>query len=1014
MKGFLNSGFFPTAVIFYTLFTFAVMTSAGTYSGGSGTAEDPYKISTAADLIELGQTDDDYSGYFILTADIDLADQTFTRSLIAADINPTGSYQGTEFTGVFDGNGHIVRNFVINQPDSHYIGFFGNIGSSGQIKNLALVDAYIYGNFYVGGLASMNSGTITSCSATGSVNGRSSVGGLVGLNYNGTITSCQVTGSVIGGSDVGGLAGYSFTGRITFCHATVAVTGLGENAGGLVGQSYSATITSCYATGSVSCTGDGVGGLVGFEAYNTVTSCYATGSVSGIDYVGGLCGRQEGTIVSCYATGKVSGSSYVGGLVGVPGYAITSSFWDIETSGMATSAGGTGLTTAQMKSSIVFTGAYWDFWTVWMMCDGVDYPHLQWEGIQCPRYSGGIGTETDPYKISTITDWQQLMHTSGDWDKSFILTTHLDFYGVHLTPVGWGSVRFTGTFNGDGHLLYNVHIYQFSESFVGLFGLLGDGGKIRNLAIRNIYIKGESNVGGLVGRSTGEITACSSTGSVTGGCDVGGLVGENTGRINSCYFSGIIDGQWCASVGGLVGINFGDVTLCYAASTVNNHRDYTGGLIGENRGSVTLSYATGTVSGEYSVGGLVGGNWGTIMSVFASGTVTGKSVVGGLVGKNFGSVSSSFWDIQTSGRTTSAGGEGKTTAQMQTLSTYTNAGWDFVGEYENGTLDNWTMPNGGYPLLSWQPRTFYLVTPNGGESYNRGSTQSITWNAEGVGNHLLLQYSMDNGSTWIDIATTPNIGSYIWYTPSSLTNMCRVKISSIEYPSFFDISETPFSIVSPQAYFADANLKAAVEAALGLTNPTEEDILKLTELTATNKGIAGLDGLEMASNLKLLNLNQNAVTDLWPLEGLTKLVVLSLDSNQITDLSMLSGLTNLSVFACSANKVTDIMPLSGLPNLGYLYINNNQISDFSPITAQTQFKEIYASRNSILTEATYLTYIPTIRANNPNLSVFQYDPGCLTFMPGDANQDCHVNLDDLAVMGSNWLKCNHIYESMCP
>jgi len=75
-----------------------------------------------------------------------------------------------------------------------------------------------------------------------------------------------------------------------------------------------------------------------------------------------------------------------------------------------------------------------------------------------------------------------------------------------------------------------------------------------------------------------------------------------------------------------------------------------------------------------------------------------------LVGLNNSDVISSFWDKVTSGCEYSDGGIGKTTAQMQTMSTFTNAGWDFVDETANGTLDNWRMCLDGleYPLLSWQ------------------------------------------------------------------------------------------------------------------------------------------------------------------------------------------------------------------------------------------------------------------------------------------------------------------------
>ena len=62
-----------------------------------------------------------------------------------------------------------------------------------------------------------------------------------------------------------------------------------------------------------------------------------------------------------------------------------------------------------------------------------------------------------------------------------------------------------------------------------------------------------------------------------------------------------------------------------------------------------------------------------------------------------GSITACFWDIQTCGQTTSAGGIGKTTAQMQTLATFTDVGWDFAGESANGLNDYWQIEVNGYP-----------------------------------------------------------------------------------------------------------------------------------------------------------------------------------------------------------------------------------------------------------------------------------------------------------------------------
>jgi hypothetical protein len=76
-------------------------------------------------------------------------------------------------------------------------------------------------------------------------------------------------------------------------------------------------------------------------------------------------------------------------------------------------------------------------------------------------------------------------------------------------------------------------------------------------------------------------------------------------------------------------------------------------------------------------------------------------LVGGLIGEIGLSgglpttdVSDCFWDTQTSGQSTSAAGTGKTTAEMKTLSTFTDAGWDFT--------DIWEMPTSDYPRLQWE------------------------------------------------------------------------------------------------------------------------------------------------------------------------------------------------------------------------------------------------------------------------------------------------------------------------
>jgi hypothetical protein len=117
------------------------------------------------------------------------------------------------------------------------------------------------------------------------------------------------------------------------------------------------------------------------------------------------------------------------------------------------------------------------------------------------------------------------------------------------------------------------------------------------------------------------------------------------------------------------------------------------------------------------VGGLAGSNVGAdITRCYSTCSVSGTgSFVGGLVGMNAKSnFSKSFWDIETSCLSNMCGERignsndcddsfGKTTAEMQTESTFTDAGWDFVGETANGTEDIWWILEGqDYPHLWWE------------------------------------------------------------------------------------------------------------------------------------------------------------------------------------------------------------------------------------------------------------------------------------------------------------------------
>jgi hypothetical protein len=245
-----------------------LMISSGIkYSGGSGMAEDPYKIASAADLIALGDSLEDYNKNFILTTDIDLSGHVFTDAVIAKDTGSDWGFQGTSFTGVFNGNGKIISNLTIAAvAEQIYVGLFGCLSSEGQVKKLGLINVNISGGQIVGGMC--------------------------GDNDSGEISQCYISGIVRGYSVVGGICGTNGT------------------AGGEIMQSYTA-VSVIGGTGST------IGGLCGDnQTEGIITQCYSTGEVTGSNLIGGLCGNNLGSITTSFWNTETSGQSTSSGGTG--------------------------------------------------------------------------------------------------------------------------------------------------------------------------------------------------------------------------------------------------------------------------------------------------------------------------------------------------------------------------------------------------------------------------------------------------------------------------------------------------------------------------------------------------------------------------------------------------------------------------------------------------------------------------------------------------------------------------
>lgn len=204
--------------------------------GGAGTSDSPYIIIHAAQLDMLATrlntgTGDDYASsgyngiYFKLGADINY----YPNELINGEnYTAIGNYDGNEdyqFNGTFDGDNHIISGIRINKPNYDLQGLFGEIASSGTVKNVILDDAVVIGRNCVGGIAGNKLGTIENCRVIKTnITGNSLVGGIAGHSANQTIENnmvlntaitCDdseliVTGGAIIGSQQSGSIGYNY------------------------------------------------------------------------------------------------------------------------------------------------------------------------------------------------------------------------------------------------------------------------------------------------------------------------------------------------------------------------------------------------------------------------------------------------------------------------------------------------------------------------------------------------------------------------------------------------------------------------------------------------------------------------------------------------------------------------------------------------------------------------------------------------------------------------------------
>lgn len=222
------------------------------------------------------------------------------------------------------------------------------------------------------------------------------------------------------------------------------------------------------------------------------------------------------------------------------------------------------------------------------------------KGASSPKFQAGSGTEQDPYQI---TNAQQLKYISKALNAHFVLTADISLNeeaaGSGWDPIGKQETPFTGTLDGQGHIIKNMWMKRPTTNGVGLFGY------INNASISNLRLEISSNginggeyVGGICGSANNQclIQKCSVSGKLTGSSTIGGICGytNNNTSFEQCYSEGSISTNkiyWYERCAGIVGRG-GKITNSYSTADLTGYDCYAISW----EGSVSKCYYSGKVS----------------------------------------------------------------------------------------------------------------------------------------------------------------------------------------------------------------------------------------------------------------------------------------------------------------------------------------------------------------------------------------------------------------------------------
>lgn len=510
--------------------------------------------------------------------------------------SPIGPSNGRKYNATFDGQGHRIKNMIINRPDSEMQGFFGSLrgnpntrGEGTIIKNL-IIDK--------------------SCSITGALR----TGGITGTGQN---NEKEII--------------------IMNCVNEASVTTTAKNAGGITGGSNSNhpiwKVSNCVNTGTITALGNangekesaGISGWLGDNGSTRVTNCINIGQVIDGNGGSGMDGRGRGVFRQSNSDGVAVNCIDLSGMPDALQFIDYDLLEEDVMNGKLTYVINTRAgeivfwqTLGEDDYPMPFSTSKQVYLQGELMCDGTpieggtytndpvepvrpphEYDEGDWYCINCGAISDTY-CEKDAegfYLLNNEVDacWFSEFVTAGNTTVNARLTSDLDFEsedflasGYFFMGIGDRDHGFKGIFDGSFHTISNLVIDRPGEDWIGFINFLNGGATVRNLrGDATCSFSGHGNAG-LIGGSTesGDIYLenLGFEGDVT--CEragAGGILGCNTGsmaiiHMTNCYSTGTITGldtgvnengalsAWLGGTGAVI-------TNCWSTATVNGYQN---------------------------------------------------------------------------------------------------------------------------------------------------------------------------------------------------------------------------------------------------------------------------------------------------------------------------------------------------------------------------------------------------------------------------------------------------------